>query len=70
MVIAGQNVLFRSGTIKRLDLQTTYRYMVETFRIYSYRKELQSCVDTRSDLMRVSHNGTSNLNILEISKHF
>ena len=45
------------GTIKRLDLQTTYRYMAETFRIYSYRKELQSCVDTRSNLMPVSHNG-------------
>ena len=61
---------YSEGSIKRLDLQTTYRYRAEIFRIYSYRKELQSCVDARSDLMRVSHCGTSNLNILQIFNHF
>ena len=65
-VIAGQNVLFWRGSINRLDLQINYRYRAETFRIYSYRIEIHSCVDTRSDLMRIIHNGTSNLNILEI----
>ena len=60
----------RKGSIKQLDLQINYRYSAETFRIYSYRIEIHSCVDTRSDLMRIIHNGTSNLNILEIFKHF
>ena len=59
-----------NGSIKRVVLQINYRYSAETFRIYSRVIEIQTCVDTRSDLMRVSHNGTSNLNILEISKHF
>ena len=66
MEIAGQNVLFRRGSIKRLDLQTTYRNRVEIFRIYSYRSGLPFSVDTRSGLMRVSHSGTSNLNIPQI----
>ena len=35
----------------------------EYFRTYSYREGLQSCVDTRSDLMRVSHSGTAKLKI-------
>ena len=52
------------GSIKQLDLQIDYRYSAETFRIYSCMIELQTCVDTRSDIMRVSHNRTSKLNIL------
>ena len=70
LVIAWQNVLFWRGSIKRLDLQTTYRYRAVPFWIYFYRIELPYCVVTRSDHMRVSHNGTSNLKILEIFKHF
>ena len=35
----------------------------EYFRWYSYTVGLQSFVVTRSDLMRVSHSGTANLNI-------
>ena len=31
-----QNVLFCRGSIKRLDLQMTYRYRAEPFRVYSY----------------------------------
>ena len=64
--IAGQNVLFWRGSIKWLDLQTTYRYRAETFGIYSYRIGLPSCVDTRPDLMRVSYSGRSKLKIPEI----
>ena len=30
----------------------------------------QSCVGTRSDLMRVSHSGTANLEIHQILKYF
>ena len=66
MEIAGQNVLFWTGSIKRLDFQTTYRYRAETFRFYSYRLGPLSCVDTRSDLMRVSQSGMSNVKIPEI----
>ena len=66
LVIAGQNVLFWRGSIKWLDLQTTYRYRAETFGIYSYRIGLPSCVDTRPDLMRVSYSGRSKLKIPEI----
>ena len=36
MEIVRQNVLFCRGSIKRLDLQTTYRYSAEPFRVYSY----------------------------------
>ena len=32
--------------------------------------ELQSCVVTRSNRIGVSHSGTSNLELLEIFKHF
>ena len=70
MEIAGQNVLIWRGSIKRLDLQTTYRYRAKHFRIYSYWRGLPCFVVTRSENMRVSHSGTSNLNILEIFKHF
>ena len=70
LVIAWQNVLIWRGSIKRLDLQTTYRYRAEPFRIYFYRIGLPYCVVTRSDPMRVSHSGTSNLKFLEIVKHF
>ena len=68
MEIAGQNVLFWRGSTKWLDLHMTYRYRVETFRIYFYRLGLPSCVVTWSDLMRVSHSGTSKLKIPEILK--
>ena len=70
MKIAGQNVLIRRGSIKRLDLQTTYRYRAKHFRIYSYWRGLPYFVVTSSENMRVSHSGTSNLNILETFKHF
>ena len=70
LVIAGQNVLFWRGSIKRLDLHTTYRYRAVICRIYSYRAGLPCFVDTRSDLMRVSYSGTAKLKIPEISKKF
>ena len=50
------------GSIKRLDLQTTYRYRDESFRMYSYIKGYNPLV-TWSDLMRVSHSGTTKLKI-------
>ena len=68
LVIAGQNVLFWRWSIKRLDLQTTYKYRAENFSIYFHRIGLPSCVDKRSDLMRVSYSGTSKLKIPEILK--
>ena len=68
LVIAWQNVLFWRRSIKRLDLQTTYRYRAEPFRIYFDRIGLPYCVVTRSDHMQVSHSGTSKLKILEILK--
>ena len=68
LVIAGQNILFWMGSIKRLDLHTTYRYRAVIFRIYSYRAGLPSCVDKRSDLMQVSYSGTSKLKIPKILK--
>ena len=40
LVIAWQNVLFRRGSIKRLVLQTTYRYKDEPFRNYLYGRGL------------------------------
>ena len=70
LVVAGQDVLFWRGTIKRLDLQTTCRYRTETFRVRFYRMGLQSYVVTRSNRIGVSHSGTSNLKLLEIFKHF
>ena len=70
LVVAGQDVLFWRGSIKRLDLQTTCSYRAETSRVFSYRIELQSCVVTRSNLIRVSHSGTSNLKLLEMFNHF
>ena len=69
LVIPGQNVLFWRGSINQLDLQINYRYKAEPFRIYSYWIELHSCVGTRSYLIRIIHNGTSNLNILQIFNH-
>ena len=65
LVIAWQNVLFRRGSIKRLVLQTTYRYKDEPFRNYLYGSGLPYCVVTRSDLMRVSHSRTSNWKFLK-----
>ena len=65
LVIAWQNVLFRRGSIKRLVLQMTYRYMGEPFRNYFYRIGLPYCVVTRSDLMRVSHSRTPNCKFLK-----
>ena len=70
MDIAGENVLFWRGSIKRLELQITYRYGAKTFIIYSYMSGQPSSVDTRSDLMRVSHSGRSNLKIPQIWKIF
>ena len=58
------------GSIKRLDLQTTYRYRAKHFRIYFYWSGLPYFVVPRSENMRVSHSGTSNVKILEIFKHF
>ena len=70
LVIAGQDVLFWRGSIKRLDLQTTCRYRAKTFRVRFYRIALHSFVVTRSNRIGVSHSGTSNLKLLEIFKHF
>ena len=65
ILIAWQNVLFRRGSIKRLVLQTTYRYKDEPFRNYLYGRGLPYCVVTRSDLMRVSHSRTPNWKFLK-----
>ena len=70
MDIAGENVLFWCGSIKRLELQMTYRYRAKTFIFYSYMSGKSSPADTRPDLMRVSHSWTSNLNIPQIWKIF
>ena len=70
MEIAGQNVLFWRGSIKRLELQTTYRYRAKTFVIYSYMSAQPSSVDTRSHLVRVSHSGTSKLKLLKFKIYF
>ena len=66
----GQNVLFWRGSIKRADLQTAYRYRIESFRVDFHMIGWSAWVNTRSDHMQVSHSGTSQLNILEILKHF
>ena len=65
---AGQNVLFWSGSIKRPDLQTAYRYRAKSFRVDS--NMIGRSAVTRSDLMRVSHSWTPKLNIFEILTHF
>ena len=54
------------GSIKRLDLQTTYRYRAKHFRIYFYWRGLPYFVVTRFENMRVSQSGTSNVKIHEI----
>ena len=64
----GQNVLFWSGSIKRPDLQTAYRYRAKSFRVDS--NIIGRSAVTRSDLMRVSHSWTPKLNILEILTRF
>ena len=64
----GQNVLFWSGSIKRPDLQTAYRYRAKSFRVDS--NTIGRSAVTRSDLMRVSHSWTPKLSILEILTHF
>ena len=61
---------FLKGSIKRLDLQTTNRYMAEPLRVYSYMRELHSAVVTASVYMPVSHSRTSNLKIAEILEIF
>ena len=58
------------GSIKRLDLQSTYRYRAEPFRVYSYMRGLHSVVVATSVYMRVSHSGRSNLKIPEILEIF
>ena len=46
--LAGQNVVFWWGSIKWLDLQTTYRIRAEPFRVYSYMIGLHSVVVSTS----------------------
>ena len=67
MEIAGQNVLFWRGSIKLLDLQTTYRYRAQHFSIYSYRIGLPYFVSTTSEHMRVSHTGRQIWKFLKFS---
>ena len=64
----GQNVLFWSGSIKRPDLQTAYRYRAKSFRVDS--NIIGRSAVTRSELMRVSHSWTPKWNILEMLTHF
>ena len=70
LVLYVQNILFWRGSIKRPDLQTAYRYRAKPFRVDSNMIGSFTWAVTRSDLMRVSHSWTPQLNILEISKHF
>ena len=65
-----QNVLFWSRSIKQPDLQTAYGYRAESFSVDSNIIGPYSWAVTRSDLKRVSHSWTPQLNILEILKHF
>ena len=62
--------LILRGSIKRIDLQTTYRYSAEPFRVYSYMVVLHSAAITMSDYMRVSHSETSKLKIPQILNIF
>ena len=62
----GQNVLFWSESIERADLQTSYRYRSESFRVDFHMTGRSTWVITRSYHMQVSHSGTPNMNILEI----
>ena len=57
-------------SVKRLDLQSTYRYRAEPFRVYSYITGLHSVVVATSVYMQVSHSGRSNLKIPEILEIF
>ena len=66
----GQNVLFWRGPIKRSDLQTDNRYRAESFSVDSNLIGQYFSSVTRSDLMRVSHSWTPQLNILEHFKTF
>ena len=70
LVIYGSKVLFWRGSIKRPDLPTAYRYRTESFSVDSNVIGRSTCAVTRSELMRVSHSCTPQLNILEILKHF
>ena len=67
MEIARQKCPILKGFIKRLDLQTTYRYRAETFRVYSYMIGLHSSVITMSWL----YAGQSQRDVkVENSSHF
>ena len=70
LVLYGQNILFGSGSINRPDLQTANGYRAESIRVDSNMIGPYTWAVTRSDLMRVSHSWTTQLNILEILKHF
>ena len=70
LVLYGSKDLFWMGSIKRPDLPTAYRYRTESFSVDSNVIGRSTCALTRSELMRVSHSCTPQLNILEISKHF
>ena len=66
MEIVRQNVLFCRGSIKRLDLQMTYRYRAEPFRVYSYMIGLHIRCSYNVLIICVSVSGTSNVKIPEI----
>ena len=70
LVIYGSKCPILKGSIKRPNLQTADRYRAESFRVDSNMIWRSTCAVTRSDLMRVSHSWTPNLNILKILKHF
>ena len=57
------------GYIRLPDLPTAYRNRTESFSVDSNVIGRSTCAVTRSDLMRVSHSWTPQLNILEILKH-
>ena len=58
------------GSIKRLGLQSIYRYRAEPFRVYSYMMGLHPVVVATSVYMQASHSGRSNLKIPEILEIF
>ena len=70
LVLYGQNILFWTGSINRPYLQTANGYRAESIRVDSNMLGQYTWAVTRSDLMRVSHSWTPQLNILEILKHF